>query len=131
MLIASLLLGSCAAVQPGGSARRSLPPGQWGGDQIELTVDSSGNGKIELSCAAADFSGPVMLDSAGNFLVVGHFSPGMGPARLDPPPPLPATIAGRLDPDGTLRIDIALSDSTPVRAAALRPGADPHLMRCL
>lgn len=108
-----------------------LPPGKWGGDQIALEISEDGRGRIELSCGSAEFAGPVKLDIGGHFLTEGRYARGTGVAMMNPPPPVAATISGRLDAGGVLWLDIATRDSYPVRSARLRRGAEPQLLRCL
>lgn len=109
----------------------SLPPGQWGGEQIALEVAPDGSGRIELSCGSAGWTGPVKVDVGGHFLTFGHYERGTGVAMQSPPPPEPASISGRLDRSGILWLDIALRDTYPVRSARLQRGAAANLMRCL
>lgn len=127
-LALALLLGGCAAI-PG--APGTLPPAHWGGDQIALEIAADGSGRIELSCASAEWAGPVKLDVGGHFLTSGLYARGTGVAMQNPPPPVPANISGRLDRNGALWLDIALRDSYPVKSARLQRGAPANLMRCL
>lgn len=123
---ALVMLAGCATVPPAGHLA-----GSWGGDQVALEIAADGSGRIELSCASAEFAGPVKLDIGGHFLTSGRFFRGTGVAMVEPPLPVPANISGRLDANGTLWLDIALRDSYPVRSAKLKRGAEPVLMRCL
>ena len=127
---AALLLAGCVhgEYRPEGS---TIPAGRWGGDQIALEIRGDGSGRIELSCASAEFTGPVKLDIGGHFLTSGRYWRGTGVAMRDPPPPAPASISGRLDRNGILWLDIALAESYPVRSARLELGATPKLLRCL
>ncbi|MES2000792.1 MAG: hypothetical protein V4444_00550 [Pseudomonadota bacterium] len=130
-LVAAIVMSGCATAPPGAGNEVTLPPGQYGGDQIALDVAADGGGHIELSCASAEFTGPVKLDPGGHFLTAGSYTRGTGVATIQPPPSLPANISGRLDSDGTLWLDIALRDSYPLRSVRLKRGAAPNLMRCL
>ena len=125
----TLLASGCA--HQAGSSDGQMLSGQWGGDQIALEIAADGSGQIEMSCASAAFAGPVKLDIGGHFLTAGQFTRGTGVAMINPPPPVPANISGRLDQGGVLWLDIALADSYPVRNARLRRGAAPNLLRCL
>ena len=130
--IAALALLACGcATPPALSQVQTIPPGHWGGDQIALEIRADGSGRIELSCASAEFTGPVKLDIGGHFLTSGRYWRGTGVAMRDPPPPVPASISGRLDRGGIVWLDIALADSYPVRSARLERGAEPNLLRCL
>ncbi len=130
-LLVALALGGCAPAPGSLLQTQVLPPGQWGGDQIALEVSADGNGHIELSCATAEFAGPVKVDIGGHFLAKGTFTRGTGVATMQPPPSVPANISGRLDRGGILWLDIATRDSYPVRSARLARGAAPNLLRCL
>lgn len=130
-LLVALALAGCATATGSSNDGQMLPVGQWGGEQIALDIAADGSGRIELSCASAEFDGPVKLDVGGHFLTAGRFALGTGVAMKDPPPPVPANISGRLDETGTLWLDIALRDSYPVRSARLKRGATPNLLRCL
>ena len=121
-----ILLSGCATV----AADRTLA-GRWGGDQIALEVSAEGHGNITLSCATAEFAGPVKLDIGGHFLTRGTFTRGTGVATLVPPSSVPANISGRIDPNGILWLDVATSEAYPIRSARLRRGAEPLLTRCL
>lgn len=130
--LAMLLLAAGCAHSSGSSFQGStLPPGQWGGDQIALEISADGRGHVTLSCGSADFAGPVKLDVGGHFLTEGTFARGTGVEMVRPPPPLAANISGRLDPGGIIWLDIATRDSYPVRSARLRRGRPSNLVRCL
>jgi hypothetical protein len=130
--LAMLLLASGCTYPSGSSFRGStLPSGQWGGEQIALEISADGHGHVTLSCGSADFAGPVKLDVGGHFLTAGTFARGTGVEMVQPPPPLPANISGRLDPGGVIWLDIATRDSYPVRGARLRRGPPSNLVRCL
>lgn len=128
---AAFFLASCATAPQSPGEARLLPPGKWGGDQIALEISEDGRGRIELSCGSAEFAGPVKLDIGGHFLTEGSYARGTGVAMMNPPPPVAATISGRLDAGGVLWLDVATRDSYPVRSARLRRGAEPNLLRCL
>ncbi len=130
-LLALVALAGCVSAPNPSNAKQMLPAGQWGGEQVALEIAGDGSGRIELSCASAEFAGPVKLDVGGHFLTSGRFSRGTGVAMMNPPPPVPAQISGRLDRGGVLWLDIALADSYPVRRARLKRGAVPNLVRCL
>lgn len=128
---AAIAIAGCTAGPQRPVPGQIIPAGQWGGEQIALDVAADGSGRIEMSCASAEFNGPVSLDSGGHFLTAGRFAAGTGVAMKDAPPPVPANISGRLDPGGILWLDIALAGSYPVRNARLKRGATPNLLRCL
>ena len=129
--LAALSLAACASAPGPASQGDTLPPGRWAGEQIALEISPSGGGHIELSCASAEFLGPVKVDVGGHFLTEGRFARGTGVATQDGPAWVPANISGRVDPGGVLWLDIALRDSYPVRSARLEHGAEANLLRCL
>jgi hypothetical protein len=124
----ALLASSCAHAPERGT---TLPAGQWGGDQVALEISPDGLGRITMSCAEAEFAGPVKLDVGGHFLTSGSYTRGTGVATTEPPVAVPATISGRLDPGGVLWLDVATRDSYPVRSARLQRGVPGKLLRCL
>src|SRR3954447_6653101 len=67
-LALAVLLGGCVSAPGLSRERESIPPGQWGGDQIALDVSADSRGHVELSCASAEFTGPVKLGVGGHFL---------------------------------------------------------------
>ena len=129
----ALLLVSAGCVHSGAAPGdgRTIPPGQWGGDQIALEISANGRGHVSLSCGSADFRGPVKLDVGGHFLTAGTYTRGSGVETVDGPTPVPASISGRLDPGGALWLDIAIARAYPVRSARLHRGVAPKLVRCL
>ena len=130
-LLALVVVGGCAAAPGLSREEGTLPPGQWGGDQIALEISADGSGHVELSCGSADFAGPVKVGLGGHFLTTGRYVRGTGVATMEPPASVPANISGRLDRGGILWLDIAVRDAYPVRSARLQRGVEPKLLRCL
>ena len=130
-LLAAGSLAACAMATQSSREGQTPPPGDWGGDQVELRVAPDGGGHIELSCASVEFDGPVKLDVGGHFLTKGIYAPGTGVATMQPPASVPANISGRLDERGVLWLDVATRDSYPVRSARLERGKPANLLRCL
>ena len=123
----TILSGACAHQQ---GAASIIPAGRWGGEQVGLDIDPSGSGVVTLPCAGASFAGPLKLDAGGHFLTTGTFTQGSGAPPVEPPTPVPASISGRLDGDGTLWLDIATRDGPVVKSAQLRLGREPVIYHC-
>jgi hypothetical protein len=96
-----------------------------------LEISPDGDGTIIMSCAQAEFAGPVMVDVGGHFLAHGTYTRGTPIATIGPLPSVPANISGRVDDGGVLWLDIAIAGGYPLRSARLRRGAQAILMRCL
>jgi hypothetical protein len=126
-----LVSAGCARSWEASEEGRTLPPGQWGGDQIGLEISATGRGHVSLSCGSADFTGPVKLDVGGHFLTAGTYTRKTGVETVDGPVPVPANISGRLEPGGVLWLDVAIARAYPVRSARLRRGAAAKLVGCL
>ncbi|GAA4711199.1 hypothetical protein H9L13_02315 [Sphingomonas lutea] len=131
LILFSLIASGCASAPQPSHVGGNLPSGRWGGDQVALEISADGSGRIEMSCATAEFAGPVKVDVGGHFLTDGRFARGTGVATREGPEWVPATISGRVDGRETLWLDIALRDSYPVRSARLTRNAEPNLLRCL
>ena len=127
----SLLASGCASVPEPAHVGATLPAGRWGGHQVALEIAADGSGRVDMSCATAEFAGPVKVDVGGHFLTQGRYARGTGVATREGPAWAPATISGRVDGRETLWLDIALRDSYPVRSARLTRNAEPNLLRCL
>jgi hypothetical protein len=70
-----------------------LPPGLWGGDQVNLiaTWDSA---RVEMVCASGTLDSPVPLDGQGHFDVAGGYRLEIGPVGQ----PVPARWFGTFEP---------------------------------
>jgi hypothetical protein len=128
VLVAVLCLAAC-----GNDATR--PPieidGGWGGAHIALAADSDG-ATVEYDCGHGTIDGALILDSQGEFdLLGGHVREG-GPIRVDDPPvPEPARYQGHLE-GSRLVITVTLTDSGDVLGPfELRKGVSADLHKCL
>jgi hypothetical protein len=126
--VAALLgLASCARVPTG-----PLPPGEWGGQHIGLTVLDRG-ATVEYDCASGTIDEPLHIDSRGGFLAVGTHTRGHGgPARIDEVPDRhPARYAGYTD-GRTMTLTVTLSDSGELLGTfKLVRGTSPAVFKCL
>jgi hypothetical protein len=78
-----LLLALACAASPGGASRlERVPPGEWGGQHVRLTVQDAG-GTVEFDCAHGRLRGPWTLDPQGRFDVPGTLVAEGGPTRKD------------------------------------------------
>ena len=111
--------------------------GQWGGDQVRLTLDASG-GRIEYDCGAGTIDAAVQLDAENRFSAKGKHedfssgkAAGSGPTDADAVPALrSANYSGKFDGNQlslTVRID---GDKVP-RSFKLVRGKSVKLIRCL
>lgn len=126
LVLVALSLASCASVSPAG-----VPvTGQWGGQHIGLTLDSTG-GRIEYDCAAGTI-GPVIPAAGGVFVAEGTHTPEHGgPVREGEVLPtyrarFTGSVAGdRMTLSGRMETGVELGPFT------LRRGAEAGILRCL
>ena len=131
VILSGLIASGCASAPQPSHVGGNLPPGRWGGHQVALEISADGSGRVDMSCATAEFAGPVKVGVGGHFLTGGRFARGTGVTTRKGPAWAPASISGRIDGPDTLWLDIALRDSYPVRSARLTRNAEPDLLRCL
>lgn len=122
-----LAASSCMTTSVNGGQALS---GRWGGEQIELSFDDAGDGRIALPCASATIEGPVTLDVGGHWMKSGTYTQGSGAPPPAPPIPIPANISGRLDADGTLWISLATSEGMKVENLKLHRDRAATLYFC-
>lgn len=130
-LAASLMLGLTACAATGGP-QAALPPGEWGGQGVALTVTADGAG-IAYDCAAGTISGALRPDAAGRFRAGGTHTPNLGgPERLDDPRPSHSALYAGQVRGSVMTLSVAIpatgAEMGPFR---LRRGAPPTLHRCL
>ena len=104
--------------------------GEWGGDQVRLTLDATG-GRIEYSCGAGTIDVPLQTDAQGHFSARGmHEARTPGPTRADSAPASQAaTYRGRVDGDRmTLTVEVS-GGGTPLQYNLIR-GRSVKLIRC-
>jgi hypothetical protein len=113
-LVAGAVVAGCTA-SPMGIAG-TLPPGLWGGDQVNLIVTPD-SARAEFVCASGWLDTPIAVDSAGVFAVDGQYRFEAGPVGL----PVPARWLGRVTPL------LAPSEIT-LRVVVLNPGFPPDTL---
>lgn len=128
-LIALLTAGSCSRISTG-----PLPPSEWGGQHIGLTVlDRGGGATLEYDCASGTIDEPLSVDSRGDFAAVGTHTRGHGgPVFIDEVPDRhPARYLGSTD-GKTMTLTVTLSDSGErLGTYSLVRGASPAVFKCL
>lgn len=128
--VAALLgVASCARVSTG-----PLPPSEWGGQHIGLTIlEQEGGATLEYDCASGTIDEPLSVDSRGHFSAVGTHTRGHGgPALIDEVPDRhPARYTGSTD-GKTMTLTVTLSDSGErVGTFKLVRGAPAAVFKCL
>lgn len=126
-LAALLSAGSCSRVTTG-----PLPPGEWGGQHIGLTVVDRG-ATLEYDCASGTIDEPLSVDSRGDFRAVGTHTRGHGgPVSVDETPDRhPARYVGSTD-GKTMTLTVTLSDTGErLGTYTLVRGANPAVVKCL
>lgn len=126
LVLVALSLASCASVSPAG-----VPvTGQWGGQHIGLTLDSSG-GRIEYDCATGTI-GPVVPAAGGAFVADGTHTPERGgPVREGEVLPsykarfTGSVVGDRMTLSGRMETGVELGPFT------LRREAEAGILRCL
>lgn len=104
--------------------------GEWGGDQVRLTLDATG-GRIEYGCGAGTIDVPLQPDAQGRFSARGtHEVRTPGPTRADAAPALQAaTYRGRVDGDRmALTVEVS-GGGAPLQYSLVR-GRSVKLIRC-
>jgi hypothetical protein len=105
----------------------SLPDGQWGGEQVMLSVGAD-KALLRLGCAQGEFAAPVRLDGKGRFSATGLFTAFAGGPSISAERPVEARYEGVLE-DGRLTLTVrhgASSDSY-----RLTRGMQTKVIRCL
>lgn len=105
----------------------AVPPGNWGGPSVNLTVTASG-GTIEFDCGRGSVDQPMVLDSNGRFDVAGTFIREGGPAKENPDR-IPARYIGRTD-GKTMALTVTIGDTT-VGPLTLTFGTQTRLFKCV
>jgi hypothetical protein len=109
-----------------------VPPSEWGGDHIGLTVSPTG-AMLEYDCASGTIDQPIVAASNGNFVAQGTHTKGHGGPSVEGEIPdlHPARYEGWTDGD-SLRIDVTLTDTgEKLGSFTLVRGLSPRVFRCL
>ncbi len=127
-----LLIALCLAACAGPSSPTQLPPGQWGGDHVSLTVTTTG-GNLEFDCAHGTIDEPPLLDDQGRFSLRGTYTREHG-GPIDPSVPAdihPAQYAGQLQ-GSQVTLSVTLTDDgTQAGTFVAQLGQRPRLLKCL
>ena len=112
----------------------SAPPpltGQWGGDQVRLTLVAAG-GRIEYDCGAGTMDAPVRPAPDGRFAVSGkHEEYTSGATAADRvPSSLSASYRGRVDGD-QMSLSVRIAGEKSERKLTLVRGRSVKLIRCM
>jgi hypothetical protein len=127
LLVAASLTACMAASTP-----TELPPGQWGGEHVSLTVSATG-ASLEFDCAHGTADERPLLDSQGRFNLRGiYVREHGGPIREgEPEDRHPAVYLGQLD-GSRLTLSIRLTDDgTQVGPYSAMLGQPARLFKCL
>lgn len=107
--------------------------GIWGAAGIMLSVDETGNVKIDYACAFGEIEKQLMIDGKGNFRVEGtHTTLRPGPIRIDDQPTSqPAIYEGKISAK-SMTFKATLKESGEVIAEyVLEKDKRARIHRCL
>jgi hypothetical protein len=129
--LAPLVAASLAACTDA-RAPTELPPGQWGGEHVSLTVTASG-ATVEFDCAHGTVDEAPLLDSENHFSLRGAYvREHGGPTHEgEPEDRHPALYFGQLQAS-RITLSIRLSDDgTQIGPYSALLGQPPRLFKCL
>ncbi len=127
LLLCLPLLASCASLPAAG-----VPvTGEWGGQQVRLSLTSAG-GTLEYDCAAVTMTGPLMVHRDGNFTTEGTHSPGSGGPGIEgrAVPSYRVHYSGNVR-GNTITLQGRVENGVLLGPFELRRGAEPMIFRCL
>jgi hypothetical protein len=127
LLVASIL-AACADGRP----RTVLPPGNWGGEHVSLTVSDTG-ATVEFDCAHGTVEEAFRLDVEGGFNLNGAYVREHGGPSHDGEPEdrHPASYFGRLQ-GSRVTLSVRLTDDgTEIGPFTAVHGQPPGLFKCL
>src|SRR4029450_12762619 len=127
VLVATSLVACTGSYAPTG-----LPPGQWGGEHISLTVSPAG-ASLEVDCAHGPVDEAPRLDSQGQFNLRGTYvREHGGPIRDgEPEDSHPALYFGQLQGPSVM-LSIRLPDvGMQIGPYVAQLGQQPRLVKCL
>ena len=116
----------------GSYAPAELPPGQWGGEHVSLTVTPTG-ASLEFDCAHGTVDEAPQLDPQGQFNLRGvYVREHGGPIRDgEPEDSHPAFYFGQLQ-GSSVMLSIRLTDGgTQIGPYVAELGEQPRLVKCL
>ena len=134
-----MLIAFCAALGAAVACRTPtmddsdrLASGIWGGDHIQLNIESAG-ATTEYDCAHGTIDQPIDLDAKGRFSTTGtHVFEHGGPVREgEKPNTHPARYTGQVNGEA-MSLTVTLIDSgQDVGTFALKRDVSPRLHKCL
>jgi hypothetical protein len=127
-LLVATILADCTDSGP----PTVLPPGNWGGEHVSLTVGDTG-AHVEFDCAHGTVDEALLLDSEGGFNLSGAFVREHGGPTYDGEPEdrHPAAYFGRLR-GSSITLSIRLTDDdTLIGPFTALHGQPPKLFKCL
>ena len=130
-LFFALLGGPVMAAQMASASPIESIEGQWGGDRLQLVIDSKG-GRLEMDCASGTIRGPIALTANGQFHANGTFEQHKGgPQRADQElAPANVRYSGEVKGDA-MKLTIRSPGTPSAQEFNLRRGARVKLIRCL
>lgn len=126
-LVAASLVACTASPTP-----TALPPGEWGGEHVSLTVSARG-ASLDFDCARGTVDQRPLLDSLGQFTLTGvYIREHGGPIREgEPEDRHRALYFGQLD-GSRLTLSIRLTDDgVQIGPYTAMLGQPPRLFKCL
>lgn len=126
------LVGASLAACTASPTPTALPPGQWGGEHVSLTVSATG-ASLEFDCARGTMDQRPLLDSQGQFTWPGvYVREHGGPIREGEPEVRDrALYVGQLD-GSRLTLSVRLTDySRQIGPYTAKFGQPPRLFKCL
>jgi hypothetical protein len=119
------------SITAGCAAENRMPQGIWGGDHVQMQVNSGG-ANLEFDCAHGSIAEAIVLDEHSKFdlggtVVLEH----PGPVREgEEPKPLPARYHGSVA-DDNLDLKIILTDSgKECGSVRVTFGRTPRIIKC-
>lgn len=109
-----------------------LPDGSWGGEHISLSKTTEGI-KLELDCAHASFSSPIVMNADNCFEVTGsYYKENGGPERPGAPLKGHAALLNGCVVQSSMKLTITLTDlKKSAGAYTLVNGATPRITKCM
>jgi hypothetical protein len=125
-IVASVLVALIGSAADRG---KPVPAGDWGGDQVGLSVTERG-ARLELACAHGLVETAILVDEEGRFDVNGVFvREGPGPVREDDQGE-PARFSGRVEQDVmTLTVE-QTTRSRKIGTFTLEKGRSARIRKC-
>lgn len=106
--------------------------GAWGGDRLQLTIDATGLGRVELDCASGTIAGPLKVSDEGRFTASGKLEQYRNGAQAADE----AAASSKAMYEGEIKgeqmtLSILREGAAKPQVFQLRKGARVKLVRCL